>query len=52
MAINGEVTRQASAIAFLNDFWLMMLLTVAALPLLFLFRKTRPGTAPAPVADH
>lgn len=53
MAINGEVTRQASAIAFLNDFWLMMLLTAAALPLLFLFRKTRPGvTTPAPVADH
>ena len=23
-ALNGEVTRQASAIAFLNDFWLMM----------------------------
>jgi DHA2 family multidrug resistance protein len=55
-AINGEITRQASAIAFLNDFWLMMILTVAAIPLLLLFRKPRAAAAapsvPMPVADH
>ena len=52
-AINGEVTRQASAIAFLNDFWLMMLLTAAAIPLLFLFRRARVVAAPAlPAAEH
>jgi DHA2 family multidrug resistance protein len=52
-AINGEITRQASAIAFLNDFWLMMLLTATALPLLLLFRPSRQNAAvPAPVADH
>ncbi|MEO7064112.1 MAG: DHA2 family efflux MFS transporter permease subunit, partial [Dokdonella sp.] len=26
-ALNGEVTRQAAGIAFLNDFWLMMVMT-------------------------
>jgi DHA2 family multidrug resistance protein len=36
--LNAEITRQAAAIAYANDFWLMMLLSAAALPLLFLFR--------------
>ncbi|MEO8670934.1 MAG: MDR family MFS transporter [Tahibacter sp.] len=52
-ALNGEITRQASAIAFLNDFWLMMWLTIAAIPLLLLFRKPAGRAAP-PIAsaDH
>jgi DHA2 family multidrug resistance protein len=37
-ALNAEVTRQAAAIAYLNDFWLMTWLTLATLPLLLLFR--------------
>ncbi len=51
-ALNAEVTRQASGIAFLNDFWLMMVMTVVAIPLLLLLR---PVKSPAPatiVADH
>ena len=36
--LNAQVTRQASAIAFVNDFYLMMILTAAALPLLVIFR--------------
>jgi DHA2 family multidrug resistance protein len=54
-ALNGEVSRQAAAIAFLNDFWLMMILTIAAIPLLLLFRRPRDGAAAAPAAaavDH
>ena len=51
-ALNGEVTRQASGIAFLNDFWLMMVMTVAAIPLLLLLRPVRNAAAPAIVADH
>ena len=54
-ALNGEVSRQAAAIAFLNDFWLMMILTVAAIPLLLLFRRPRRDAAPVPAAaaiDH
>jgi len=51
-ALNGEVTRQASAIAFLNDFWLMMVMTVVAIPLLLLLRPVKSRAVPAIVADH
>ena len=54
-ALNGEVSRQAAAIAFLNDFWLMMILTLAAIPLLLLFRRPDRQAAPMPAAaaaDH
>jgi DHA2 family multidrug resistance protein len=48
--INNEVTRQASMIAYVDDYWLMMILTLAVIPLLLLVQK--PKTA-APVAvDH
>jgi DHA2 family multidrug resistance protein len=49
-ALNGEITRQASMLAYVDDYWLMMILTLAVIPLLLLVRK--PKTA-APVAlDH
>ncbi|HSE13153.1 MAG TPA: DHA2 family efflux MFS transporter permease subunit [Rudaea sp.] len=51
-ALNGEVTRQATAIAFLNDYWMMMWMTIVAIPLLLLLRPVRQGGAPAIVADH
>jgi DHA2 family multidrug resistance protein len=38
LALNREVNRQALTIAYLNDFRLMMYLTVLALPLLLLLR--------------
>jgi len=50
--LNGEVTRQASGIAFLNDFWLMMVMTAAAIPLLLLLKPVKSRAAPAVVADH
>jgi DHA2 family multidrug resistance protein len=50
--LNGEVTRQASGIAFLNDFWLMMVMTAAAIPLLLLLKPVKGRAAPAVVADH
>jgi DHA2 family multidrug resistance protein len=37
--LNAEVTRQAAMIAYLDDFKLMMFVTVACLPLLLLLRK-------------
>ncbi len=37
-ALNGEVTRQASTLAYLQDFRLMMFITLAAIPLIFLLR--------------
>jgi DHA2 family multidrug resistance protein len=45
--INGEVTRQALFIAYLDDFKLMMIVTFAVLPLLlFMRRGNRVGTGP------
>jgi DHA2 family multidrug resistance protein len=49
-ALNGEVTRQASAIAYMNDFLLMMWVTLLAAPLLLLLRKPRRITGEAPLA--
>jgi DHA2 family multidrug resistance protein len=51
-ALNGEVTRQASAIAFLDDFWLMMVMTAVAIPLLLMLRPVKSVATPAVVADH
>jgi DHA2 family multidrug resistance protein len=48
--LNGEVTRQASAIAFLNDFWLMMLMTLVAIPMLLLLKPVRAKTATSELA--
>jgi DHA2 family multidrug resistance protein len=46
--INNEITRQASMIAYVDDFWLMMLLTAAVIPALLLIRPPKRGAAPAP----
>ena len=44
-ALNAEVTRQASVVAYANDFKLMMVVALAALPLIFLLKraKAQPG---------
>ncbi len=49
-ALNGEVTRQAATLAYLQDFRLMMWVTLAALPLIALLRK--PARPAAPEAVH
>jgi len=54
--LNGLVTNQAMMISYINDFWLMMLVTLLAVPLVFLLRKPRAvampsGTAPAVHAE-
>ncbi len=38
-ALNAEVTRQAMVVAYANDFKLMMLVAVVALPLIFLLKR-------------
>ena len=40
-ALNAEITRQAATIAYLNDFKLMTIVALAAIPLVFLFRLPR-----------
>ena len=44
-ALDAEVTRQAATIAYLTDFQLMMWVTILAIPLVFLLRRTRRGPA-------
>jgi MFS transporter, DHA2 family, multidrug resistance protein len=39
LALNGEVTRQALTIAYLNDFKLIMWITIFSIPLLLVLRK-------------
>lgn len=41
VALNAEVSRQAAAIGYMNDFWLMMWMVLAVLPLLLLFKPVR-----------
>jgi len=44
--LNATVTEQAAMIAYNNNFKLMMLLSLAAIPLLFLMRKGRGSAEP------
>jgi DHA2 family multidrug resistance protein len=46
VGLNATVTEQASMIAYNNDFKLMMVLSLAAIPLVFLLRKARGGAQP------
>ncbi len=46
-ALNGEITRQASMIAFVDDFWLMLILTLAVIPLVLIIRPSSPPKAVA-----
>ena len=48
--LDGAVTQQAAMIAYIDDFWLMLFLTLAVTPLLLLIRPPRRTTAPAPDA--
>lgn len=48
MAVNGEVTRQAAMIAYVDDYWVMMWITIFAIPLLALMRPPKKGAAPPP----
>jgi DHA2 family multidrug resistance protein len=49
-ALNDEVTRQASVIAYLDDFKLLMLISLLSIPLVLLLRKPQSGAARGPVA--
>jgi DHA2 family multidrug resistance protein len=52
-ALNAEITRQAAVIGYVNDFWLMMWLTLAAVPLVYFLRaRTAPGAPAVAVVDH
>ena len=48
-ALNGEVTRQAAMVAYVDDFRLMMIVTLAVMPLLLFMRSPKYATEPAHV---
>jgi DHA2 family multidrug resistance protein len=50
LAINSEVTRQAATLAYLQDFRLMMWITLCAVPLILLLRS--PAKKPSAVDVH
>jgi len=47
--LNQTINQQAAMIAYVNDFWLMMIVCLAAMPLVLLIKPTRhkPGTQAA-----
>lgn len=52
-ALNAEVTRQASMIAYVDDFWLLFLLTLVVMPFLALMRPpARKTSARSLPTDH
>lgn len=44
--LNAEVTRQATMIAFLNDYYFMMFVCIAAIPFILLLKKVRVSHQP------
>ncbi len=48
--LNAEVTRQAAMVSYLQDFSLMMYLTILAMPLLLLIRKPQRATVGGPAS--
>ena len=42
-ALNGEITRQATMVAYVDDFRLMLFITLACIPMLLLMRGARSG---------
>ncbi|WP_324827164.1 DHA2 family efflux MFS transporter permease subunit [Qipengyuania zhejiangensis] len=46
--IDAEVNRQAAMIAYVDDFRMMMWMTLAAVPLAFIMRRTNAGPRPLP----
>ena len=45
--VNGEVTRQAAMIGYIDDFKLMMFITLAAMPIILLLRSPKRGAGGA-----
>lgn len=49
--IDAEVNRQAAMIAYVDDYWLMMWITLAAAPLTLLMRKNRAPAGPVALSE-
>jgi len=51
LALNGEVTRQATMMAYNNVFKMMFFMSLACIPLVLLLRKAAAGSAPVVAAE-
>jgi DHA2 family multidrug resistance protein len=47
-ALNGEITRQSAMVAYVDDFWLMLVINVCAAPLLLLLKAPKAQKKPDP----
>jgi MFS transporter, DHA2 family, multidrug resistance protein len=50
--LNAEVSRQAALIAYVNDFWIMMLVTLLAIPALLLIRRSGQASSTLSEVPH
>jgi len=46
--LDGLVSQQSAMIAYLDDFWMMMVVTLISLPIVFLLRRPQSGARPDP----
>jgi MFS transporter, DHA2 family, multidrug resistance protein len=49
LALNGMITNQSAMIGYIDDFKLMMVLTIATIPFLLMIRNVKPAPGSAPV---
>jgi DHA2 family multidrug resistance protein len=49
LALNGMITNQSAMIGYIDDFKLMMVLTIATIPFLLMIRNVKPAPGRAPV---
>jgi DHA2 family multidrug resistance protein len=50
--VNGLVSQQAAILSYLDDFWLMMLLSLSAIPLILLLRGPKKVVAAKPKTEE
>jgi DHA2 family multidrug resistance protein len=51
MMVDALINQQAAMIAYLDDFWAMMWITLAVIPLVLLLQKPKPGATAAPLME-
>jgi DHA2 family multidrug resistance protein len=50
--LDAMVTRQAAMVAYVDDFWLMMWLSIAAVPMVLIMRKSGAPAPPPGPPEH
>jgi DHA2 family multidrug resistance protein len=50
-ALNAEVTKQAAVVAYANDFKLMMVVALVALPLILLLQRSKAQSDETPILE-